>query len=208
MRKRVALAVLALAAGVAAVIVAIVVAQSALADGDPASDILIGNQVFLPYSESVPSAPAQMLAHLLADSKKKGFPLKVAVIARRNDLGSVPSLYGKPQEYASFLGQEDYFFWKDELLVVMPQGYGLYKHANLPRADEAIVAGLAKPAAADGSTLTLAAIAAVRKLAEGHGLTLSAGSESSATTDRVEIFAGVLALCALALGVRLVLRRR
>jgi hypothetical protein len=32
----------------------------------------------------------------------------------------VPSLFGRPQTYASFLGQEDYYFFKDPLLVVMP----------------------------------------------------------------------------------------
>ena len=49
---------------------------------------------------------AGRLAGLLDDSKRRGFPLKVAVIARRADLGAIPSLFGQPREYARFLGQE------------------------------------------------------------------------------------------------------
>ena len=58
----------------------------------------------------------------------------------------MPILFGKPQQYASFLGQEDFYFFKDELLVVMPQGYGLYNHGRrVPPADRAAVAALPAP---------------------------------------------------------------
>ncbi len=73
---------------------------------------------------------------MLASAKKQGFPLRVAVIATRYDLGSVPILFKKPQLYAKFLSEEDFYYWRAELLVVMPNGYGLYKAAKLPGADK------------------------------------------------------------------------
>src|SRR4029078_12199755 len=103
------------------------------------------------------------------------------------------------------------YFFKDELLVVMPNGYGLYKHAGVPAADRAAIEGLPAPGKAKGDPLVGAAIRAMRVLAARHDVTLSApssGTESSRTGDRVKIAAGVVALLALAIGARLVLRRR
>ena len=54
-----------------------------------------------------------------------GLPIKVAVIGNKTDLGAVPQLWGKPQTYARFLGAELRFVYKDTLLVVMPQGFGI-----------------------------------------------------------------------------------
>jgi hypothetical protein len=211
MNLRFLIAVTAVIAGAIAVIVAALLVQSALADGDPASDYLISQQVFLPFDAKVSTSAAGELTRLLDDAKQKGFPLKVAVIASRYDLGSVPSLFGKPKQYASFLGQEDYYFFKDELLVVMPNGYGLYKHAGLPAADKAAINALPAPSTAKGDQLVAAAMRAVRVLAARHGLTLavvSSGGSSSRTRDRIEIIAAVLALCALAVGARVLVRRR
>jgi hypothetical protein len=210
MSLRFLIAITAVIAGAVAVVVAALLVQSALADGDPASDYLISQPVFLPFDAKVSTSTAGEITRLLDDAKLKGFPLKVAVIASRYDLGSVPSLFGKPQQYASFLGQEDYYFFKDELLVVMPNGYGLYKHAGLPAADKAAIEALPAPATGKGDPLVETAMHAVRVLAARHGLVLADVTKgtSSRTRDRVEIVAGVLALCALAFGVRLVVRRR
>jgi hypothetical protein len=210
LNRRLLAALIAVGVGAVAVIVAALLVQNALADGDPASDYLISQQVFLPFEAKVSTAAAGELTGLLVESKQKGFPLKVAVIASPVDLGSIPALFRKPKQYASFLGQEDYYFFKDELLVVMPNGYGLYKHARLPAADRAAVAALPAPGTATGDGLVAAAVRAVRVLAARRGLTLTAGTApaSSRTRDRLKIVAGVLALCALAIGVRLVVRRR
>jgi hypothetical protein len=210
MRLRFSLALLAVAAGAAAVVIAVFAVRDALADGDPASDYLITQQLFVSFKAKFSDANATRLRGLLDDSKRQGFPLKVAVIAGRYDLGSVPSLFGKPQQYASFLGQEDYYFFKDELLVVMPQGYGLYKAKALPPADRALVEGLPAPKTVEIAPLIAAAERAVVALAGRRGITLSAGSSSHSSrwSDRLVIIAGVLVLCALAVVVRLVLRRR
>ena len=194
----------------AALVTACIVAPLAVADGDPASDYLITQQVFLPLSVTFSTAQGGALTNMLDNAKRANFPLKVAVIARRDDLGSVPSLYGTPQRYATFLGQEDYYFFKDELLVVMPQGYGLYKSGGLPPGDEQAIARLRVPNVSTGDGLIAAAERAVRALAARRSLVLSTqpASKSTATQDRIEIAAGALVICALALGIRTLVRRR
>jgi hypothetical protein len=136
----------------------------------------------------------------------------VAVVAGPYDLGSVPSLFGKPQKYADFLGQEDFYFFKDPLLVVMPQGYGLYNHGRpVPPGDLAVVAKLPKPKTAAAGPLIASAERAVNALAARRGITLEAASEKkghSPWRDRLVIVAGVLVLAAIAVVVRMVIRRR
>jgi hypothetical protein len=204
MRLRFGLAMLALTAGIVAVAVVAFLARDALADGDPASDYLINQQSFLPLSEDVPLDQAGAFTRLLDDAKQKGFPLKVAVIAKPLDLGAVPSLFGSPERYASFLGQEDYYFFKDELLVVMPQGYGLYKHSGVPAGDRRVIARLPAPRTNKADGLLTAATGAVHALAARRGLTLTSESASTRNPwrDRLEIIAGVLVLAALGVGVR------
>jgi hypothetical protein len=209
-RLRFGLALLAVAAAAAAVLVSMFLVRDALADGDPASDYLISQQGFLPLSEDVPLAQAGAFTRLLDDAKQKGFPLKVAIIAKPLDLGAVPSLFGSPQRYASFLGQEDYYFFKDELLVVMPQGYGLYKHSGVPHVDRKVIARLPPPETNKADELVAAATRAVHALAARRGMTLTSESASAHNPwrDRLEIIAGVLVLTALAVGVRAFVRRR
>jgi hypothetical protein len=186
---------------------------AAHADGDPASDYLISQQSFAPFGNGTSTKKAGELERLLLDAKRQGFPLKVAVIASPYDLGSVPSLFRQPKRYARFLGQEDFYFFKNELLVVMPNGYGLYKaKTGVPPGDEAVIAKLPPPNTARGDALIDAAEHAAQALAERRGLKLSAAGQStggsSANRDRVKIVLGVLVAAAVALGVRLVLRRR
>ena len=78
----------------------------AAADGDPASDTLLGENVFYPYSPPVARAVKLELDRQTAAAKRAGFPIKVALIGAPTDLGAVPSLFGKPQAYAKFLDQE------------------------------------------------------------------------------------------------------
>jgi hypothetical protein len=188
-------------------------APAALGDGDPASDYLISQAMFVsPYNGYVPAAEAAALGALLADAKKQGFSLKVAVILTRYDLGAVPILFNQPQRYAKFLGQEDFYFWKDELLVVMPKGYGLSKAHALPAADRAAIAALPPPNTTNGKELVKAASRAVIALAARHGITLKPSSAapkgSSANRDRIVIAAAVLGAGLIALLLRLVWRRR
>lgn len=110
-----------LALGVAAV----VFLPSAWADGDPASDVLYTNDLFVTYSNHSPDL-AQKLGDAVAAANRSGYRLKVAVVATQQDLGIVTALYRKPQKYAEFLGSEIQFFYHGRLLVVMPNGFGVY----------------------------------------------------------------------------------
>ena len=191
--------------------VSLAAVPAALADGDPASDYLITQPIFVPFGNHTSSQKAGELDRLLIDARAKGFPLKVAVIASPYDLGSIPGLFRQPQRYATFLGQEDYYFFKDELLVVMPNGYGLFKAKGLSPDDKRVLAKLPPPGTTNGDELIAAAERAVQALAERRGLTLSpsgSSSSSSANHDRIEIAAGVLVLAAVALLARFLLRRR
>jgi hypothetical protein len=152
----------------------------ALADGDPASDVLLGENVFYPYSPAVSASLQKSLNATTAAAKRAGFPIKVALIASPVDLGVIPDLFGKPQKYAAFLDQEISFRGKQPLLVVMPAGYGV--QGLTPKATSA-VGTLAKPASGQGNALAMAADTAVKKLAEASGHPLSRASGSGAASS-------------------------
>jgi hypothetical protein len=185
---------------------------AALADGDPASDFLLSQSSFLsPYDGHIPAAQQKRIEAMLQSAKEQGFPLKLALISTRYDLGAVPILFKKPQTYAKFLAQEDFYFWKDELLVVMPNGYGLYKLKNLPPEDKAVIAKLPKFDSTSGPALADAAERAITALAARRGLTLSTGSDSSGSSawvERGEIAGGAVVICLLAAGGVFLWRRR
>jgi hypothetical protein len=152
---------------------------AARADGDPASDVLIKDRVFFPYYEKLPKASTQALTATIAKAKAAGYPVRVALIAHVYDLGSAGLLYRKPQSYAQFLAQELAQFNADWLLVVMPNGYGIYHcvakrgvgpcESALPTAaDKRRLASLPAP----GRDLAAAGDTAVRRLAELHGADL------------------------------------
>ena len=101
----------------------------ARADGDPASDILLGSAVFYPYQPAVSASLQRSLTAEAATAKRGGFPVKIALIDSAVDLGAVPELFGQPQKYAEFLDQEIRFIYKGPLLVVMPTGYGITRVA-------------------------------------------------------------------------------
>ena len=161
-------------------IVAVIVAAAALlpavalADGDPASDVLLGENVFYPYTPQVSGSLQTALNAETAAAGKAHFPIKVALIASPIDLGVIPSLFNKPQQYADFLDQEISFEGKQLLLVVMPAGYGVQ---GIGAAATAAAATLAKPAGTQSNVLAHAAIAAVAKLARaaGHPIAGSSG---------------------------------
>jgi hypothetical protein len=189
-----------------------VLAPAALADGDPASDFLLSQASFLsPYDGKIPTSQQKRIEAMLQSAKEQGFPLKLAVIVTRYDLGAVPILFRKPQTYAKFLAQEDFYFWKDELLVVMPNGYGLYKLKGLPPADKAVIAKLPKLDTTDGPELATATEQAITALAARRGLTLSTGTGSSGSSvwvERGEIAGGALVICALGASGVFLWRRR
>jgi len=140
---------------------------AAAADGDPASDVLLGENVFYPYAPAVSAGLQKKLNGETAAASRAHFPIKVALIGTPVDLGAVPVLFGKPRQYAAFLDQEISFLnVKPLLLVVMPNGYGV-QHLG-PSATGA-AAKLEKPAGANTDDLARAAIVAVPRLAAAAG---------------------------------------
>jgi hypothetical protein len=151
------------------------------ADGDPASDVLIGQNVFYPQLTG-PGFLRHKLNRVVAQAHRAGLPIKVALIDKPFDLGVYPSLYGKPQEYASaVLEKELSFRGPQPLLIVMADGYGVAGF-NAPAVEAA--ASLPKPSGPKGrnlSELIQAAAIAVPKLAaaDGHPIDGARGSASA-----------------------------
>jgi hypothetical protein len=141
---------------------ALVLVSGASADGDPASDVLIAASAFTPYPPP-PATALRALATALNAVDLKNDRVKVAVIAKPADLGSVPSLYGHPQDYAKFLGLELSFIYKGPLLVVMPAGFGFVDKTHPVSRATAALAGvpIGSPSADD---LTIAAARAINDL--------------------------------------------
>ncbi len=135
------------------------VPASASADGDPASDVLVTQTLFLPWDAGVSTDQQAQLAALLKEAQHDGYPLRVALIASSSDLGSVTELWRQPQSYADFLGDELSLVYRGTLLVVMPDGFGLY-HPNGSLGPELAALASLGPAVA-GASLGTAALLAV-----------------------------------------------
>jgi len=153
----------------ACVLVAAAAAGSARADGDPASDMLVVQNVFLPY-EAPSHAAAAGLEKEVAAAYAAGDRVKVALVATRVDLGAIPSLFGKPAQYATFLGRELAGFYIGPLLIVMPSGYGIYDGGRSIAAEQSVLARLAPPGSAKPDTLAAAASNAVAQLLHAGAL--------------------------------------
>jgi hypothetical protein len=154
------------AIAIALLLAALAMPSAALGDGDPASDVLLLQDSYLPYQPAVPKPIAGALNATLKQLRKKGFPLRVAILASQNDMGSVPQFFGRPQPYAQFLQGEIAFNKPKPLLVVMPDGYG---SAALGFDGVAALAGLKPPASGSGDALGRAAIEATVRLAKAAG---------------------------------------
>jgi hypothetical protein len=170
---------------------ALLVPASARANGDPASDVLLTDQVFLPFEAPISKSAADDLRKTVSSANAKGYKVRVAVIAFTGDLGTAVSLWRHPQDYSKFLGKEIAFVYSNRLLIAMPSGFGFYDRGK-PVAKEQGVLGKIRP----GSTptpLAESAATAVRALAASAGVTVSKPSGSSGTHDRLILGAAVAA---------------
>jgi hypothetical protein len=148
-----------------------VFAGEARADGDPASDYLLGTQVFLPYDVKAPKATQQELVSLVHDANKSGYAIRVALIGSAYDLGAVTSLWRKPKPYAKFLGAELQFVYKQRLLVVMPNGFGFNWPKHSSTKEYAVLSRV--PIRGGASGMFAAAETAVRNLATAAGVKIA-----------------------------------
>jgi opacity protein-like surface antigen len=192
-----------------AVLAALLAVPAARADGDPASDYLLGQQVFFPYDLKVSSETQQSLVALVNEANSKGYTIRVAMIWSSYDLGSVPGLWRKPQDYARFLGAELRYVYKNRLLIVMPNGFGFY-HQKKPTTEEYATLGKITVAAGANGFVD-ATREAVTQLAADNGVKLTGATAPRGTSknhDRLVIVLGATAALLVAIGLRLVLRRR
>jgi cytochrome oxidase Cu insertion factor (SCO1/SenC/PrrC family) len=195
----------------------------ARADGDPASDYLVANQVFL-TSQSTGTSPAQrQLVAAVAAANLAGFAIRVAVISDDYDLGSVTELWDQPRTYARFLGVElSLAYRRQRLLVVMPNGFGFNWPGHATAHTYRLLATVPLDSSA-GAGLAAAAEVAIRRLARASGVALppsqpaaGGGSARPGSAGTLEIIGavagGIAALFAFAVVVtrarrRLALRR-
>jgi len=161
----------------AALLVGLMQPRAALADGDPASDVLLAQNVYYPYQPPVAHGLEATLEKLLRSAERSRLPLKVAVIGSTGDLGVVPSFFGHPQAYAQFLDREISFNNRPPLLVVMPAGFGVVAAGSLKA-----LAAIKVDTRHGSDGLVRSAIAAVVVLLRATGGTLATPSIPSATS--------------------------
>lgn len=205
-------------------LVAATAASFAKADGDPASDYLVSQPVFLSYDAKIPPDEQRKLLAAVASANKQGFPIKVALIWSSYDLGSLAGLFGAPRGYAKFLDIEDSKCWwggscsggrfktTTRLLVVMPKGLGFAQWKHDPAAGYRAIAGIKVDPTPAG--LAIAATTAVVKLAAASGVKVSTTGgpgpvdQSSGGTSRIAIIAAVVVAILLGAAALLLVRRR
>ncbi|MFL5845470.1 MAG: hypothetical protein ACJ762_12305 [Solirubrobacteraceae bacterium] len=149
------------------VLVALTAPAAARADGDPASDVLLFQDAYLPYFPQPTKAVAQTLTRLLAQVRADGYGMKVALIGSAGDLGAYPEMLGRPENYAKLLTGEIAFRVKNpHLLIVMADG-GLAGRNLGPGQD--VLDDIEIDPAAQTDGLIRAAIEAVAKIATANG---------------------------------------
>ena len=150
----------------------------ARADGDPASDVLASQSVFVPADAGASTVELARIGAALAGAARSGYAIRVALIPSATDLGSVTALWRQPGNYARFLGAELSLVSDARVLVVMPNGFGLYHAGRALPAEQATLERL-RPAA-PGTGFLSTAITAIEQLAAAAGHPLSPASVAAA----------------------------
>jgi hypothetical protein len=138
--------------------------------------VLLGQNAFYPFQPAVSQSLQDRLNAETAAAKRAGFPLKVAIIGSAVDLGAIPELFGKPQQYAAFLDREISFLGPQPVLVVMAAGYGV--QGVKPAVARALTA-LPKASGRTPNDLARAATTAVARLAAADGRSLTRSGSGS-----------------------------
>jgi hypothetical protein len=141
---------------------ALVSIPAAHADGDPASDVLYFQDVFMPFTSPAKTV-GDKLTRATATARARKHPIKVAVIWQSTDMGSVPTLFNKPGTYARFLGIELGDILTGPLVVAMPAGFGLYQRSGSTAAAKRLLRSVPFHAKSVDQ-LTATAAAGVKKL--------------------------------------------
>jgi cytochrome oxidase Cu insertion factor (SCO1/SenC/PrrC family) len=162
----------AVAAVLLALVALVALATTARADGDPGSDVLVYQNLFIAADANVSVQQQLELGNLLSSAEKARFPIRVAVVSQPNDLGAITALWNKPAAYASFLGTELSLAYAQRLLIVMPNGFGFNWQGHSASAAYRVLAGVR--IGPGGAGLASAAETAVQNLAQAAGIKLPA----------------------------------
>ncbi len=149
----------------------------AQADGDPGSDVLVYQSLFLTAQAGVPVSEQLALGKLVTAAAREHFPIRVAIIAAPSDLGAVTSLWAKPRNYARFLALELSLAYRGRVLVVMPDGFGFSWPGHSAAAAYRVLARVPIDRASGGGAVS--AQAAVRALAASAGVRLPSGGAAA-----------------------------
>jgi F0F1-type ATP synthase membrane subunit c/vacuolar-type H+-ATPase subunit K len=172
----------ALALLLAAAIIAIAAAGSASAHGDSASHYLETDALYPSFARQ-PSVQAQLqLMGLLQATERRGYPIKVALVAGAEDLVDDVGMMRTPRRYANAVASTIDRDLEAPVLVVTPFGVGvsgtsLRRGVLRPltaRDARTLAAGLEVPPEPDGDDLARTAMAGVRRIARVGGKPLPA----------------------------------
>jgi len=181
-------------------------AGAAAADADPASDVLLVQNAFLPYQPATPPLLAKALDQALTEIHATGLPLKVAIIGSPVDLGGIPDLFGQVSRYAAFLETEISYRGPQPLLVVMPDGLALQGAGPA-----SALTGLAVDGHQQSGGLARTAVLAVERIAgaRGHPIASPAlGGGASGGSSAGLLLAAAAAVLLVIVGGLVVRRRR
>ncbi len=118
-------------------------AVAARAEGDPAAESLQTRNIFTPSPQRLDTLPQRRLLKKNVERVYAAHQrIRVAVIARASDLETFPQYFRKPQAYARFVGKEIAQFYRGPLLIVMPNGFGIYDGGRPTDAEERVLANL------------------------------------------------------------------
>ncbi len=181
-----------------AAVAALVAVPAASANGDPASDVLLTQKVFVGPEVPVSKGKLDALQKTVEAANAMGYPIRVAVIAFTGDLGTAVSLWRRPQDYSKFLGSEIAFVYAKRLLVAMPAGFAVSNGRRSTAAEQRALKGV-RPGQTP-EALVESTTEAVRKLAASGGVQVPVYSSGGGGHDwRDRIIIAVVGLLVVAL---------
>jgi hypothetical protein len=161
-----------------AVSLALAATGSASAHGDPASHYLETDALYPSFARQ-PSVEVQLrLLGLLQATERRGYPIKVALVAGAEDLVEDLTPMRTPQRYANTVASMIERDLKAPILVVTPFGigvsgnglrHGVLRPVTTSRDARRLVGRLEVPPDPEGDDLARTAMAAVRRIARAAG---------------------------------------
>lgn len=152
------------------------------------------NWVFVAFNAPIPKDDVTRLKTIVDNARAAHYPIKVALIAAPSDLGTIFTLWRKPQQYARFLALELQYVYNGPLLVVMPNGYGFFRKSGAAPEVRALQHLRPTRGAAGVARSAVNAVAALARAA-GHPVAVpEIKTNSSGLSDRLVIVLAATAI--------------